>query len=120
MTSEFAKSKAAGADASSPEVWKQTKPAAKDVNETAMNDLLNTLTTLRAESFADRALASGEDVIVVARSGDAAAPVEERLTLRKAGTVVHAIRAGDPGAAVVLVADFDKLLAQLKTLDESK
>jgi len=119
-TRAFAKQKAAGAEASSPEVWKQTKPAAKDVAETAMIDLLNTVTTLRADSFVDKALASGEDIVVVTRSGDAAAPVEERVTLRKAGTVVHAIRPGEPGAAVVPVAEFDKLLTQLKALNESK
>ena len=33
------------------------------------------------------------------------------MTFRKSGGVVHAIRTGEPGAAVVPTADFDKALA---------
>ena len=75
-----------------------------------MTDLLNTLSSLRAEQFADRAQRGGEDVIVVvARSGDAAAPTRGARHAQKVGNVVHAIRANDePGAAVVPTADFDK------------
>jgi hypothetical protein len=119
-TMSFAKSKPAGGDASAAEVWKQTQPEAKDVNQTGMTDLLNTLSSFRATTFADRPVASGEEVIVSARSGDAAKPVEERVTFRKSGDVVHAIRPNEPGAAVVPTADFDKALSQLKELTGTK
>ncbi|HEX5215869.1 MAG TPA: DUF4340 domain-containing protein [Vicinamibacterales bacterium] len=102
------------------EVWKQKKPTAKDLDQTAVNDLLNGVSTLRAESFAEKALPSGEDIVIVARFGDASAPKEERVTLRKSGGVVHAIRPGDPGAAVIAPAEFDKILGQLKAISESK
>lgn len=116
----FEKSKPAGGDANAAEVWKQTKPEAKDVNQTGMTDLLNTLSALRADRFVAAGAASGEDLVVVARSGEAAKPVEERVTLRKSGTTVHAIRANEAGAAVVPTAEFDKALNQLKELTGAK
>jgi len=53
---------------------------------------------------------------VTARFGDASAPQTETVTLRKVGTVVHAIRTGEPGAAVVSTADFDKAMGLVKEL----
>jgi hypothetical protein len=119
-TYAFEKSKPAGNDASAAEVWKATKPAAKDVNQTGMTDLLNTLSSLRASSFADRALASGDDVVVTARFGDTSKPTQEQVTLRKSGTVAQAIRPGEPGAAVIPTADFDKALTQFGSLTGAK
>jgi hypothetical protein len=109
--------KDAPADAPPPaEVWKQIKPAAKDADQTKMTDLLTSVSNLRAEKFADKAVASGEELTVVARFGDAASPTEERVTFRKSGDVVHAIRAGEGGAAVVSTADFDRAVTTLKEL----
>jgi hypothetical protein len=119
-TVAFEKSKPAGGDASAADVWKQTKPAAKDVNQTGMTDLLNTLSSLRADRFVPAAASSGEDLVVVARSGDAAKPVEERVTLRKSGTTVHALRANEAGAAVVPTPEYDKAVSQLKELTGAK
>lgn len=124
----FAKSaaKPAAAPAAAPtaeppaDVWKETKPSAKDVNQTAMTDLLNTLSSLKALSFTDKALPSGEDLVVAVKYGEPDHPLEERVTLRKAGTVVQAIRASDTGAAVVPAADFDKAVSQLKALTVAK
>jgi hypothetical protein len=99
------------------EVWKQTKPAAaKDPDQTKWTDLLSSLSNLRAEKFADKALASGEDLVVVAHFGDETAPKEERVTFRKSGDVVHVIRQGEPGAAVVSTSDYDKAISQFKEL----
>ena len=64
--------------------------------------------------------AAGEDLVVVAHFGDAASPREERVTLRKSAGVAYAIRAGEPGAAIVPVAEFDKVLTQLKELTTAK
>ena len=117
QTFGFAKEKAASPEQSSAaEVWKQKTPAAKDVDQTKFTDLLTTLSNLRADKFADKPLAKGDDVVVVARSGEAGAPVEERVTFRKAGDVVHAIRSAETGAAIVPTAEYDKALALLKEL----
>jgi hypothetical protein len=104
------------AGAGEPDVWKQTKPQAKDVNATAMTDLLNTLSSLRAESFVTQVPAKGEDMVVAARSGTPDAPTEERVTLRKVGTSVYAITPDDPGAAVVPAASFDTAVTQFKAV----
>ena len=85
-----------------------------------MTDFLNTVSSLRADSFTDHALASGDDLVVVARSGDASAASEEHVTLRKSGTTVQAIRSDEPGAAVVPTADFDKAVTQFKELTGTK
>jgi len=119
----FAKSApptAANATSSPVDVWKETKPDAKDVNATAMTDLLNTLSSLRAEKFADKAPASGDDIVIAVKAGDTGAETDEHLTLRKAAGQAYAIRAGEPGAAVVPVADVDKALEQLKALTTAK
>jgi hypothetical protein len=113
----FGKEKPAGQDqASAVEVWKVTKPAAKDVDQTKATDMLTTLSNLRAESFADTPLASGDELIIVARFTDGGSTKEDRVTLRKSGDAVHAIVPGEPGAAVVLTADYDKVVSLLKEL----
>ncbi len=64
--------------------------------------------------------AAGDDLVVVARSGDAVPPTEERVTLRKTGETAYAIRAGETGAGVIPTADFDKALTQLQALTSAK
>jgi hypothetical protein len=99
------------------DVWKQTKPAAaKDPDQTKWTDLLTNLSNLRADKFVDKALATGEEFVVVAKFGDETAPKEERVTFRKSGDVVQVIRQGEPGAAVVSTADYDKAISQFKEL----
>jgi hypothetical protein len=119
-TMSFAKATPAGDDPAAAETWRQTGPEAREINQTGMTDLLNTLSSLRAERFVARAAASGQDIVVSARSGDAAKPVEESVTLRRAGDIVHAIRNGEPGAAVVPPAELDKAVSQLEELTGSK
>jgi hypothetical protein len=107
---------ASGADASAQPTWSRTKPEAGDVNQTAMTDLLNALSSLRADRFVDQVPATGENVEVAVRFGSADAPEEERVTLRRSGGTVYAVRAGEPGAAVIPSAEFDTVLTHLKTL----
>ncbi len=104
----------------SKETWKKTAPEAGEVNQTAMTDWLNSVSSLRAEKFAAAAPSSGEDLVVVARSGTAQAPSEERVTLRKAGGAAYAIRQDEPGAAIVPTADLDRILSQFKELTGTK
>ncbi len=112
----FAKEKPAGAEASAPEVWKQTKPVAKDVDQGKLSDFLTTVSNLRADTFADKAIATGEELTVTARFGDAGSPQTEKVTFRKSGKMVHAILAGEPGGAVIPTAEFDKALALFKEI----
>ena len=112
-----AKEKPAGQDqASAVEVWKVTKPAAKDLDQTKATDMLTTLSNFRAESFADTPATSGDELVIVARYTEGGDAREDRVTLRKSGDVVHAIIPGEPGAAIVLTADYDKVVTLLKEL----
>jgi len=121
VTYRFAKTKApapAKPDQSPApaDVWKETAPAAKDVDQTKLTDLLTNLSNLRSDSFADKALASGEDVTVDAKFDNAGSTKEEKVTLRKSGDKAQAVHPGDTGAAVVPTADLDKIISGLKAL----
>lgn len=102
------------------EVWKQSKPAAKDIDSNKLTDFLVDLANLKAESFVDRPVASTDEYVFTIRFGDDKAPKDERVTVRKSGAVVHAIRQGDAGAAVIPTADFDKVVTGLKGLAGGK
>jgi len=121
QTFTFGKEKAGGKEQSSAvDQWKQQKPAAKDVDQTKFTDLLTTLSNLRADTFADKPLTTGESIDVTVRFGDAASPQTEKVTFRKSGTTVHAIVPGEGGAAVVPTADADKVLALIKEVTGAK
>jgi hypothetical protein len=102
------------------DTWKQTKPTGKAVDQTKFTDLLTNLSNLRSDKFADKALASGEDLTVDVKFGDATSSKEERVTLRKSGTTAQAVHPGDAGAAVVPVADLDKIISGLKGIEGIK
>lgn len=102
------------------ETWKRTKPSAADVDQTKATDFLVNVANLKADSFVDKAAAGGDDYVVSVRFGEPKSPKEERVTFRKSGTTVQALRAGEPGAAVVSTADFDKVVTGLKELAGSK
>ena len=102
------------------DVWKETKPSARDVDQTKMTDFLVDLANLKASSFTDRAVAGGDEYVFTVRFGDEKSPQDERVTLRKSGTTVHALRQGEPDAAVIPTADFDKAISELKAVTGSK
>lgn len=115
-SASYVKTKATGGDAAAQDTWKQTKPAEKDANATALTDLLNTLTSLRVDHFVDKAPASGDDLVVVMHVEEGTTTTTEHVTLRKAGGTTYAIRERQPDAGVVPTADFDKAVGQLQTL----
>ena len=96
------------------EVWKMTKPSAKDVDQAKINDFLSTISNLRADKFADKAFTSGEEMSLSVKFGDTG--TTEQMHFRKSGGVVHAIRTGEAGAAIVSTADFDKAITTLKEI----
>lgn len=98
------------------DVWTLTAPTTKTADATKMTDLLTTSSNLRAESFAATAFTSGDPVIITATFDDAGTAKTETVTFRKSGAVVHGIRAGEPGAAVVSTVDFERVLSLLKEI----
>ena len=113
----FAKKKASDTQL---EKWSMTAPAAKELDAAKFDDFLSTMSNLRAESFTDKPNTGGEVVTVTARFGDEKAPQTETVTLRKVGTVVHATRTGEPGAASVSTTDFDRAMGILRELTGAK
>lgn len=109
---------AAGADQSTPpaDVWKQTKPEAKDADQTKLTDLLTTLSNLKADKFVEKPLTSGEELTVTVTFGDTSALQKETVKFRKSGTDAQATLTGENGAAVVSTADYDRAIATIKEL----
>jgi hypothetical protein len=124
QTFTFEKQKpAASSDPNAPppaDVWKQTKPAGKDLDQGKVTDFLTTMSNLRAESFADKAFASGTELVLTARFGDEKAPTSETVRFVKSGTAVHAILPGETSGMVVSTSDFDRALGLAKELTGAK
>jgi hypothetical protein len=113
-TYTFAKGPGEGENAA--DIWSMTAPGTKAVEAAKMTDLLTTTSNLRAESFAARAFTTGDVVAVTATFGDGEDTKTETATFRRSGEVVHGIRDGEPGAAVVSTVDFDRVLTLLKDI----
>ena len=103
-----------------PDVWKLIKPEAKDLDQTKIVDFLTTISNLKAESFTEKPLATGEELVVTARFGEEKTPTTETVRFRKSGTIVHAMVTGEGGGLVVSTTDFDRALALIKELTGSK
>lgn len=117
QTVTFEKQKPASADQSAAvETWKQTKPAAKDADQTKLTDFLTTMSNLRAESFAEKAFTTGDDLTLTVRFGEATSPKTEVVRFRKSKDVVQAMLDGEAGAAIVSASEYDKAVALLKEL----
>lgn len=112
----YAKSIPDAGDPAAQPAWARTKPDAGEVNQTALTDLLNALSSLRADRFSDQVPSAGENVDVAVRFGNSESQNEERVTLRRSGGTVYAIRGGEPGAAIVPAGEFDVVLKHLETL----
>jgi hypothetical protein len=112
-----------GSGETATEVWKQMKPAAKDIDQTKFTDFMGAMATMRADSFTDKP-GAGDQTTITATYGDAASPKTEtvifHVTKDKSGSKVTATRQGEPGAAVVPTADWDKLAAMIKDLTGGK
>jgi hypothetical protein len=96
------------------EIWKNA--AGKEVDEMKMEDLLNRVTGLRADSFETAAPAALKTpaLTVTARFDDGKM---ETVTFARNGADVVAGRADEPGAAKVMAAAFDDAI---KALDAMK
>ena len=108
--------KKAGEGENAADVWTLTAPTSRTADATKMTDLLTTSSNLRAERFAGTAFTAGDPVTITATFDDAGNAKTETVTFRKSGAVVHGIRAGEPGAAVVSTTDFDRVLSLLKEI----
>jgi hypothetical protein len=116
-TLAYEKSKGQGKDAT--EKWRQTRPAAKDVDSAAFDTFLTKLANQRAQSFVDSGgkTKTGLDspvMIVVVRFDDG--KKEEKVTIGRAGTDVYAAIGGQPGAAKIDTTEFEDAVKALDAI----
>ena len=113
-TLAFEKVKGGGAEAA--EKWRQTRPAARDVDGTAMDTFLTRLSNLRAQSFVatDGKTKTGlqAPAMTVSVKFDDGRK-EEKVTFGREGADVFAGIAGQPGAAKIDAAEFDDAVKAL-------
>jgi hypothetical protein len=118
VTTTFEKVKGKGKDGQEQDVWKQTAPAAKDVDGTEVDNLISTLTQTRAAAFIDGAgpaTAEKPELTVTIKFNDGKR--EETVTFGRTSGDVVASRAGEPGAVKLEATALD---AAVKALEEIK
>jgi hypothetical protein len=111
----FEKVKGQGKDAT--EKWRQTSPAARDVDPAKMDAFLSKLTNIRVQSWAPSSTKTGTDkpvLVVTAKFDDG--KKQERVAFGRPAADVYAARPAEPGAAKVDTTEFDDVLKALDAL----
>jgi len=118
VTTTVEKGKSKNKDGQEQEVWKQVAPAAKDADQTKVDNLIAAITQARASSF-DQAAPKGAldkpELTVTITSNEGKR--QETVTFARAGSDVFAARAGEPGAVKL---DVPALESIVKALEEIK
>ena len=99
-TTTFEKTKTKNKDGQEQDTWKQVAPAAKDVDQTTVDNLISAVTQARAASFVDAAPKGALDapeLAITLTSNDGKR--QEKVTSGRVGPDVFASRAGEPGTA---------------------
>jgi hypothetical protein len=114
-TVAFERVKGQGKDAT--DKWRETKPAAKEVDAAKLDTFLTKLSNLRAQSWVDAKTKSGLDqpVLVVLVKFDEGKR-EEKVAFGKVGAELFASAPAQPGAAKVDAAEFDEAVKALDTV----
>lgn len=113
QTTSFAKSKTKDKDGKEIDTWRQTAPAAKDVDGNTVEALISAATAARATSFAPPAAkidASKPDLVIALSFDD---NKQERVTFVRNGETVYALRGGAAGAAIVDAGVLDSIVTAL-------
>jgi hypothetical protein len=113
-TTTVAFEKVAGKDGAS--TWKRLNPA-KDVDASAVDSLLSSLSGLSVAGWVDAKAKTGAEApvaTVAAKYEDG--KKEERVVFGKVGAEMFAMRPGEPGAAKVDAAKFDEAMKALEAI----
>jgi hypothetical protein len=113
-TTTVAFEKVAGKDGAS--TWKRLNPA-KDVDTSAVDSLLSSLSGLSVAGWVDAKAKTGAEApvaTVAAKYEDG--KKEERVVFGKVGAELFAMRPGEPGAAKVDAAKFDEAMKALEAI----
>jgi hypothetical protein len=116
QSSTFEKTKVKNKEGKEVETWKQTAPAARDVDAAKMEALLSAITGARATSFAPATAKTGLDKPELAVTFKYDTTREERVAFARSGTTIYGSRAGAAGAAIVDAAVLDGIVKALEAL----
>jgi hypothetical protein len=113
QTTVFEKTKVKNKDGKEEEKWKQTAPAAKDVDASKIEALISAATGARATGFVDSTAKTGLDKpeLTVAFKYDEGK--DERVAFSRTADGAYALRAGSPGAAKVDASVIDSIVKAL-------
>ena len=118
VTTTLEKAKSKNKDGQEQDVWKLVAPAAKDADQTKVDNLIAAVTQTRASSFVDgpaKTILDKPELTVTVTSNEGKR--QEKVTYVRTGSEVLAVREGEPGAAKL---DVPALEAMITALGEIK
>jgi hypothetical protein len=118
QTTVFEKTKTKNKEGQDEEKWRRVAPAAGDVDQAKVENLLSSVTQARATAFVDTLAKTGLDapgLTITIRSDEGKR--EETVRFARSGPDGYAAKAGEPGAAKIDAAAIDTIV---KALDELK
>ena len=114
QTTVFEKAKTKDKDGKEQEKWRQTAPAAKDVDGGKVEALISAASAARATGFADSTAKTGlgKPELTVSFTYDEGK--QERVAFARAGGAAYASRGGSPGVAKIDAATIDSIVKALE------
>lgn len=110
QTTVFEKTKVKDKDGKEQEKWRQTAPAARDVDAAKIEALISAATGARATGFVDSSAKTGLDKPELSLAFKYDEGKEERVAFARTKDGAYASRAGSPGAAKVEASVIDAIV----------
>ena len=110
QTTVFEKTKVKDKDGKEQEKWRQTAPAARDVDAAKIEALISAATGTRATGFVDSTAKTGLDKPELSLTFKYDEGKEERVAFARTKDGAYASRAGSPGAAKVEASVIDAIV----------
>jgi hypothetical protein len=114
QTTVFEKTKVKDKDGKEQEKWRQTAPAARDVDAAKIEALISAATGARATGFVDSTAKTGLDKPELSVTFTYDEGKEERVAFARTKEGAYAARAGSPGAAKVDASVIDAIVKALE------
>jgi hypothetical protein len=114
QTTVFEKTKVKDKDGKEQEKWRQTAPAARDVDAAKIEALISAATGARATGFADSTAKTGLDKPELSLAFKYDEGKEERVAFARTKEGAYASRTGSPGAAKVDASVVDAIVKALE------
>ncbi|HWP99671.1 MAG TPA: DUF4340 domain-containing protein [Vicinamibacterales bacterium] len=102
-------------EAPTTEIWRQTAPAAKDLDQAKADSMLSAFSNLRVQSWVDKVDGLGAPEVTLAVRFDEGKK-QEKVVFAKRGDEVYASRGDEPGFAKVDATDYGSAIRALNEL----